>query len=633
MKTQLPLFEPDSNWRPPSELPNFHGSKFLGFDVETRDPELRSHGPGFIRNKANVVGISLANEDGLKVYLPFGHDDRRDNLDKNLIKRYVKDMLSDPNSIKVGANVLYDSEALKVDLDIDVVGKVLDILVAEPLIDENQKTYNLDRLGEHYEGRGKNYKMLDEALNSFFGKKGNRGDIWRLPARYVGSYAEDDAMLPVEIIQKQLKKLDEEGLMKIFEIETDVTQILLYMRLKGVPVDVSKAQLVIRDLKKKEQEAQEQLNRMAGLKVNVWAGQDVARAFDSENIPYLKTKQGNPSFEKKWLQDHPSHLAKLIVKVRTINRIWSTFIQGTVLGHHVNGRVHCQFHQLKSDDGGTITGRFSSSNPNLQQVPARDEELAPIVRGLFIPEEGCDWHCDDYSQIEPRLQVHYAHLMHMPGAKEAAEKYIRDPSTDFHQMTADLTGLPRKPAKNIHLGISYGMGVRALAGHLGVSEEEAKKLRAQYNDYMPFLDGISRAVNNRAAQVGFIRTILGRKGRFDQWEPAGFDRRGFPKPTRQEALDEYGPPVRRADTRKAFNKLIQGSAADVIKKAMVDIWRSGVLQYSTMHLTVHDELDFSIPHDNKEVGDEIVHLMSTCIDCSVPLKVDNEVGPSWGEAE
>lgn len=637
--TQLPLFEPASSWSIPETLPDFSGSRYIGFDTETRDEKLKKQGPGFIRGDAYVVGISLADERGQKVYLPIRHQNGK-NMPLNLVQRYVKEQLSRPEQIKVGANVLYDQEALKVNLGIDVVGTIHDILVAEPLLDENQRQYNLDRLSGKYLGLGKEYDELKEAVYAYCGKKGDpRSDLWRVPPKHVGRYAEADAVLPVQIIQKQLQQLEEESLMGIFEMETIVTQLLLDMRLIGVPVNIAKAELLLKDLQRREKEWQAELDRIAGVHgINVWSGEHLAKAFTKAGEFFPRTEAGNPSFEKAWLESNPSKLAQAVVQVRKLNRLGSVFVRGTVIEHSVNGRVHCQFHQLKSDDGGTITGRFSSSNPNLQQVPARDEELAPLVRGLFIPEEDCDWHCDDYSQIEPRLQVHYAALRNKPGARDAAKRYREDPNMDFHNMTAALTGLDRRPAKTIHLGLSYGMGFDSLAENLGVSIDEAKELKAQYNQYMPFLQGISNDVNNRAADVGFIRTILGRRGRFPLWEPGGKDengrrRRGRSYPTREEALEAYGPPVQRADTRKAFNKLIQGSAADVIKEAMRRLKQSGVLEYVRLHLQVHDELDLSIPKSMPEVGKEVVHIMETSVECLVPLKVDCEIGPSWGEVK
>lgn len=632
-RTQLPLFEPHSEWQMPEVFPDFRGSKYIGFDTETCDPNLTKYGPGFVRKDAYIAGVSLANERGQKVYLPIAHQNGP-NLPKNLVQRYVREVLSDESSIKVGANVLYDLEALKYDLDIDVKGKIYDVLTAEPLIDENQRTYNLDRLGELYTQSGKNMSLLEEAVAAWCPKGSNpRANIWRVPAKYAGFYAEDDAYLPVQIIQKQLKIIENDDLTNIFDLETRLIPCLFYMRRLGVRVDVNRAEQIMGELKKKEAELQAALNREVGMQVNVWSGADLAKAFDKKGEFFPRTASGNPSFEKKWLESNPAPLAQLITKVRSVNRIWSTFIKGTVLEHSYKGRIYCQFHPLKGDDGGAVTGRFSSSNPNLQQIPARDEELAPLVRSLFIPEEDHDWHCDDYSQIEPRLQVHYANIRGHKGAAEAASLYVNDPSTDFHTMTAELTKLPRKKAKNIHLGISYGMGLDSLASNLGTSKEEAKVLREQYNEYMPFLDGISREVNNRAAQVGFIRTIEGRKRRFNQWEPAGFDRKGRPVATKEEALELYGPPVRRADTRKAFNSLVQGSAADVIKKAMVTIYESGILSEVHMHLTVHDELDNSVPKGRKDLGDEVVRMMQNAVKCTVPLKVDNEIGPNWGSCK
>lgn len=630
---QFILFEPQSDWQPPEILPDLSSANIIALDCETRDPNLKTRGPGGVRKDGHVAGVSLATDTGITIYLPIGHQ-AGGNLDKGLVKRYLKAQLGREHQEKVGANLLYDLEWLKCDLDVDVKGQLYDVQAAEPLIDENNRSYSLERISRKYLGEGKDETLLKQATQAFFGKAGGKGDMWKLHSKYVGPYGEGDAYQTLHTFLAQREILHREGLWSIFLLEMRLLRVMFYMRLTGVPVDVARAERSLIELQRREAEAQKELNYMVGMNVNVWAANSLQAAYDHKGIQYPKLLTGNASFTQEWLKEQKDILSTKVLNVRKINRMWSTFVKGQVLDHHINGIVYCQFHANRGDSGGTVTGRFSSSNPNLQQVPSpeKDPVLASFARSLFIPSEGCDWHCDDFSQIEPRIQLHYAIMRGHTGAAEAAEIMVKE-GLDFHTLTANITGLPRKKAKTINLGLSYGMGVAKLALDLGVTEFEAKEILAQYHGNMPFLKGITQEVNTRAEQQGYIKTLLGRKRRFDLWE-GGRNQRGQALPSRAEAIEKYGLPVRRAFTHKAFNALIQGSAADVIKKVMVDIYESGVIEAGAqMHLTVHDELDFSVPRDKPELGKEIVNIMENSVKLSIPFKVDNEIGPSWGEVK
>lgn len=630
---QFLLFgEPTSDWSAPEVLPDLSQASIIAFDCESRDPYLKSKGPGFVRGEASIVGISLATDLGHKIYLPTDHQGGG-NLDKGLVKRYVRAQLSRPNQTKIAANILYDLEALFCDWGITVEGPLRDVQVAEALIDENQRTYNLERISRKYLDLGKNTDKLKEALKAFF-RSEDLGNLWRLPAKFVGPYAETDSALLLEINALQEETLQRDGLSGIYDLEMRLVRCLLYMRVNGVPVDVPRAERALVELQKREAEAQRRLNHACGLKVSVWAANSLQAAYDVMGIEYPKLVTGNASFTAEWLNSQTDELSTLVLDVRKINRMWSTFVKGQVLDTQHKGRVHCQFHPLRSDDGGTVTGRLSSSGPNLQQVPSpeKNRELATFARGLFIPEQGCDWHCNDFSQVEPKIQLHYALLRKHRGADEAYRLVMS--GLDFHTLTAELTGLPRKQAKTINLGLAYGMGVAKLALDLGVTESEAREILAQYHLKMPWLKGIIDEVNERAADVGYITTLLGRRRRFDTWEPGGWGRRGQALPSREMALESYGAPVRRAFTHKGFNALVQGSAADAIKKVMVDIYESGVLNEGAhLHLTVHDELDFSVDKTREDTAQRVIQVMQDSIKLRVPLHVDNERGPSWGEVE
>lgn len=450
---QFILFEPKSDWVPPQVLPDLSAATLIALDCETRDPNLKTRGPGGVRKDGHVAGVSLATDTGICIYLPIGHQ-AGGNLDKGLVKRYLKKVLSNPQQAKIGANMLYDLEWLKCDLDVDVAGQLYDVQAAEPLIDENQRTYNLERISRKYLGEGKDEGLLKEATNAFFGKTGGKGDMWKLHSKFVGPYGEADAKQTLEVFLHQREILHQEGLWSIFLLEMQLTRVMFYMRLKGVPVDVARAERSLIELKKREAEAQKELNYLVGMNVNVWAANSLQAAYDHKQIEYPKLLTGNASFTQDWLKEQTDILSTKVLNVRKINRMWSTFVKGQVLDHHLNGIVYCQFHANRGDSGGTVTGRFSSSNPNLQQVPSpeKDPVLASFARSLFIAEEGADWHCDDFSQIEPRIQLHYAIMRGHTGAKEAAEIMINE-GLDFHTLTANITGLPRKKAKTINLAV------------------------------------------------------------------------------------------------------------------------------------------------------------------------------------
>jgi DNA polymerase I-like protein with 3'-5' exonuclease and polymerase domains len=311
-------------------------------------------------------------------------------------------------------------------------------------------------------------------------------------------------------------------------------------------------------------------------------------------------------------------MVKQIARAREINKSHTTFID-TILKHQHKGRIHAEINQIRSDQGGTVTGRFSYNNPNLQQIPARNKELGPRIRSLFIPEEGCKWGCFDYSQQEPRLVTHYAALDGLYGVDEVLEAY-NDGEADFHQIVADMASIPRSQAKTINLGLFYGMGKNKLQAELGISKEDANDLFRLYHAKVPFVKMLMESVMSRAQDKGRVRTLLGRRCRFNLWEPNQF---GIHKALNHEdALAEHGPGIKRAFTYKALNKLIQGSAADMTKKAMVDLYKEGIIP----HIQVHDELDISVS-DN---ADKIKEIMESAVELEVPNKVDYESGPNWG---
>jgi DNA polymerase I-like protein with 3'-5' exonuclease and polymerase domains len=447
--------------------------------------------------------------------------------------------------------------------------------------------------------------------------------MYKLPAKYVGPYGEQDALLTYKLWQKLQQEIKEQDLDKVLEMELALIPLLIEMRWKGVRVDTNKADEISDKLSKEEQILQVEIKRKYGNEVNLWANASLQNIFDKNNLWYPRTEKGTPSFQRDWLENHEHELPKLIVRARKLNKARTTFIDKMIGDHVFNGRIHAEAHPMRNDRGGTVSGRFSYSNPNLQQVPARDPEIGNLIRSLFIPEEGCEWGAFDYSQQEPRLTVHYANEMNLVGSKEAVQGYT-EKNVDFHQMVADMANIPRKQAKVINLGLSYGMGKEKLIRELGLDDIEAEKLFQQYHEKVPFIKALQDQCTRIANMKGFIKTIGGRRCRFELWE-SKFER--TTPLNKEDAINKYGDELKRSFTYKALNRLIQGSAADMTKLAMIELWKEGIVP----HLQIHDEVDISI--ENHAQAKKVVEIMEDCVDMAVPLLVDAELGQSWGEVK
>jgi len=613
---QFPLFTPPTEWVMPDGYPDLSEAREVSIDLETCDPNLTSRGSGWPRKDGYVIGIAVA-VDGAAWYFPIRHDNGS-NLDAKQTLRWLADVCSIERDY-IMHNAMYDLGWLWAE-GIEVKGRIVDTMIVAALIDENRFSYALNALGRDYLNERKSEKDLYEAANSF--GVNAKSEMWKLPAHFVGAYAEQDAALTLKLWQFFKGIIVKEDIADIFDLELQVLKVVFDMRKKGVRVDLEKAEELKVYLQREEEKV---LQESGGTDIDIWAAASIAKAFDAKGLTYPKTpKSGQPSFTKNFLANHAHALPQAVVRARELNKARTTFID-TIIKHQHNGRIHAEAHSLRSDDGGTVTGRFSYSNPNLQQVPARNAEIGPMIRGLFLPEEGELWGAFDYSSQEPRLVVHYSSLLKLTGAQEFADQYNVDATTDFHQMAADIVGVPRKQAKDINLGLFYGMGKNKLAEQLGLEYEDAKDLFKEYHGKVPFVQQLADYVVNRASNKGVIRTLLGRKCRFDKWEPNAY---GLYKPqTYEDAYAEHGPAIKRAFTYKALNRLIQGSAADQTKAAMVALHKEGI----TPLIQVHDELDISVAEP--ETASVIQEIMETCVDMQIPSVVDAEFGPSWGEAK
>ena len=593
-----PLFKPSSTWTPPKEFPRLENAKILGLDTETFDPDLTSKGPAWTRGQGKIIGVSLS--DGKeKWYFPVAHDGGG-NMDKDQVFRYLDDVLS-TDIPKVGANIQYDLEWLRYE-GVKYKGPFIDTQIAEPLLDEEKPGgYSLQNLSQYYLGLEKEEGLLEEAAMAY--GVDPKGEMTYLHSKYVGPYAEIDALRPIQIWQHQKKLLTDAYLTPTFEMESKLIPILIDMRFLGVRIDEEAAEVLALECMREEERILAKIKELSGVSINPWQSKHIVRVCNDNSIDYPFTSNGNPSITGDWLKNSSHPFLNECSKYRVFSKMRRDFIQGVILDQSHNGRIHAQFHQLRKDSGGTRSGRFSSSNPNLQQIPSRHPYWGPAIRGLFIPESSQTWARFDYAQQEPRVLVHYASELKLKGALEAQREYIKNPLLDYHTLTQEEVKqyrvISRFQAKTINLGMSYGMGVPKLANQMGIIEGEANQILEAYHETKPYVRQLRNACTRRVKKLGMIKTILGRFRHFKDRDKAYM----------------------------AINALIQGSSADITKQAMIDCYEAGY----TPHLQVHDELDFSLTDPNQ--GVHIKKMMENCVKLNVPLIVDAVLGDNWGECK
>lgn len=629
---------PDTGWTPPTYLPDLSRARCISIDCETYDPELLDHGPGWARGKGHIVGVSVGADGGGRWYFPIRHEvEPEHNWAPETVLAWLRDTLGNPLQPKVGANLMYDVGWLRHE-GVTIRGELVDVQYAEALLDERAEVA-LEVLAQKYLGEGKESSLLYRWCSDYYGGKANgsqRANIYRAPPRLVGPYAESDADLPLRVAIAVYPHLVREGMLDLFRMECDLIPMLIEMRFAGVTVNIPRAEELRDTLAAREVIEHEKLKALVGFGVDINSADSLSKAFDTVGLGYNRTAKGKPSFTKDFLKAVQHPVADHIREIRKLAKLRGTFVESYILNSHVGGKVYGQFHPLRGDEGGTRSGRFSSSTPNLQNLPSRDDELAPLVRGLFIPDEGHhQWRKYDYSQIEYRFLAHFAVG---PMSDEIRAIFNTDPNTDYHEMTRELvhrqTGqlLDRKPIKNINFGLIYGMGVDKLAGGLGLTVAKGRELFAAYHKGAPFAKATMELCSEEALNTGIITTILGRKSRFDLWEPASWGTDSIALPY-EKAILHYGQ-IRRAYTHKALNRRLQGSAADLMKRAMWRCWKDGIFAETGIpRLTVHDELDFSDPGGKDAAFREMRRVLETAIPIRIPVKADCDIGPDWGHVE
>ena len=611
------MFKAQTEWNKPEEFPDLRDCSQIAIDLETHDPDLKSMGSGAVVGRGKVVGIAVAT-DGYSGYFPFDHKGGG-NLEKAKVIQWFTDVCKS-NADKIFHNAMYDVCWIR-SMGIQINGRIFDTMIAASLVNENRFRFDLNSLGWDYVGRGKNETELRAAANEW--GIDPKSDMWMLPSMYVGNYAERDAELTLDLWKVMQKEIIDQDLESIFNLETDLFPCLVDMKFKGVRVDVENAHKLKQKLSEQEKQLLQEVKKETQIDCQIWAARSIAKVFDKLGLEYERTlKTKAPSFTKNFLSAHRHPLVQKIAKAREVNKAHTTFID-TIIRYEHKGRIHADINQIRSDQGGTVTGRFSYSNPNLQQIPARNKDLGPLIRSLFVPEDGCEWGCFDYSQQEPRLVVHYASMDQDTSVFGVKDAYLNS-DADFHTTVSKMADIPREQAKTINLGLFYGMGKAKLQAELGVSKDKAEELFAIYHQRVPFVKTLMKSVSNRAQQRGQIRTLLGRLCRFHLWEPNRFGiNKALPF---EQAVQEHGQGnIRRAYTYKALNKLIQGSAADMTKKSMLDLYKEGIIA----HIQIHDELDLSV--ESPEQAKKVVEIMENAVKLDVPNKVDYESGKNWGD--
>ena len=460
------MFKAQTEWNKPEEFPDLRQANTIAIDLETYDPDLKSLGSGSVIGRGKVVGIAVA-VDGYSGYFPFDHKGGG-NLNKDKVIQWLRDVCECPAD-KIFHNAMYDVCWIR-SMGIKINGRIVDTMIAASLVNENRFRYDLGSLGCDYVGYGKNETELRAAANEW--GVDPKSDMWMLPSMYVGNDAERDAALTLELWKIMQKELSDQDLGAIFDLETDLFPCLVDMKFKGVRVDVEGAHRLKKKLSEQEIQLLQEVKKETQIDCQIWAARSIAKVFDKLKLPYERTlKTQAPSFTKNFLSSHEHPLVQKIAKAREINKAHTTFID-TIIRYEHKGRIHADINQIRSDAGGTVTGRFSYSNPNLQQIPARNKDLGPLIRSLFLPESGCEWGCFDYSQQEPRLVVHYASLDQDTSVFNVKDSYLSS-DADFHTIVAKMADIPRDQAKTINLGLFYGMGKAKLQAELGVSKDKS----------------------------------------------------------------------------------------------------------------------------------------------------------------
>lgn len=617
------------------DFPDLSHIHEFAFDFETYDPHLQSLGPGFVYGRAKVIGLSVYFDSGFNHYFALRHTEN--NVSFNELKPWLLELFGDSRRTAIAANTRYDLECLW-SLGIDCKCWPVDIQVLEALIDEEKRSYSLASLCKDYGLPEKKKDAIENALlRAGFHVRGTPdwSKLFKLPVSLVGEYANYDAKSTYDIYQLQKPVIVEEELQQVAELESQLIPVLHYMRTNGVRVDIAAAEEDNSKLLRENEEMLSAIRRDAP-NLNPFSSAQLGEFCRELGYQPELTEKGNDSVNNEWLLANEDPRIQLIGKYRQQEKIRRDFIEGMILSGSYKERLYPQWFQTRGssfmsgdDTGGTRSGRIACSNPNLAQIPSRHPVLGKMVRSKFIPEPGEKWFKGDLSQQEPRIGLHYAYALKLTGAAEARQIYLDNPNTDYHTMVMNMinrirsTPITRNTAKTINLGKAYGMGKAKLAKSLGMTAKQADGIISSYDEGFPFVKELMQYVMEVAEKRGFVRTVLGRKRRFDMWEPPYFQRGKFPIKGREAAIKAYGS-VRRASLHKAMNSIIQGTAAEQMKRALVEIHAERI----PLLITLYDEIGSSVQSEAQAL--RIKEITEHAIEFTVPQVMEYKLLDTWG---
>ena len=583
-------------------------------DFETKDPFIsRKMGSGWVYGRDTdfrVLGCGVKCGDDPSIWI-----DMLQNLDEGYAQ--LEGILSVATHV-ICHNAEYDVGCLKYLGLYDKIYRIRDTMIGAKLVHNALPSYSLDALSERYLGKHKTSSTLGDLARSLGLVKNCRQDaegiakknmdlLYEADPKVVAKYCLQD----VELTHELDKYIEKEVGYKLYEKYSSIVHPLLAMRDRGVAIDVTAAQS-LSDKYKGLIEALEceikALLRDAGLSedVNIDSSQQLAVAFGEMGVKTSLTAAGNPSVTAAWMKTTEHPLAKKLLEINKYTKAKNDFVD-YMLEIQRDGLIHPQMNPISAR-----TGRFSCSSPNIQQIPGKGE-IGEEIRSLFVANKDEMWYSLDYSQQEPRLQVHFAAVLAESGIIEnsealqlAVKAFADNPNTNMHQQATDLINMQTganytaKQMKAVNLGITYGMGLAKLAASLNVDEKKAKELRDTYNEHFPFVKQLAKACKDTLENRGWLKSLSGRKLRLE------------------EGSDQH---------YKAINLLIQGSAADQTIEALLQLWSLGIVPSSC----IHDEINLST--SNERAAEKTKEIMEKCVDLKVPVVAQLGKGKNWSEAK
>ena len=610
----------------------------VAVDIETYDPLLQTHGDGSCRGDGEIFCVGIFDGTRAKAYFPNQGD----------WPEFLQ-LMADKSVDKVFHNGIYDLSWLHCAYDVQFEGLLHDTMTRMTYIDEYAEL-GLDACCKRFKVQGKNksdtieawYDLHKEEIITMLkavGQKPKRTDaLWKWSKFLWDNYKEfRDKMVEYNLQDCRatwyLYQAQEPYLTKVYDaylVDTKLQPLIISMKKLGVRIDRPALTELTTRVEEDLWSVESKLKELYGIDRDIiGSSKQLGARLNAIGIHSpVKTKTGAESWGADAINRIHHPVVPLITELKGYKKLLDTYLRGGMVDAIINDRIHCTFSPNKREDGGTVTGRFACSKPNLQQIPARDKAVGHSygqdMRAVFLPEEGCMMAALDYSQIEYLLLAHFA-----VGPQAEWFRSQANAGVDFHTVAMQATGIPsRSVVKTFNYGVIYGMGwYTAMIKNYNLFEKLAKEhgtdietfTKDTYNNYhlkLPVIRTTMQYVQSQAKMYGYVTTIGGRYQHKPKaiWDPA------------TGKLNDY--------LYKMLNKLIQGSAADILKFALLEAYESGVFDVLKMHLTVHDENVVSVPFNKvgTEACVELKHIMDMSFHDKllVPMKAACELGPNWG---